>query len=64
MYVTSHISDTITTVCAVSGFESLQKLFAKSKSVIDKEGVPRFFIKALAELEDFTKEVSYTFRCQ
>jgi len=48
----------------LSGFESLQKLFAKSKSVIDKEGVPRFFIKALAELEDFTKEVSYTFRCQ
>ena len=41
------------------GFDSLQKLFAKSKSVIDAEGVPRFFIKALAELEDFTKEVSH-----
>lgn len=40
------------------GFESLQKLFAKSKSVIEVEGVPRFFIKALAELEDFTREVS------
>ena len=39
------------------GFESLQKLFAKSKSVIEVEGVPRFFIKALAELEDFTREV-------
>ena len=42
------------------GFESLQKLFAKSKSVIEVEGVPRFFIKALAELEDFTREVSHT----
>jgi len=35
-------------------------LFAKSKSVIDAEGIPRFFIKALTDLEDFTREVSHT----
>ena len=39
-------------------FESLQKAFAKAKSVVEKEGAtPRFYIRSLVELEDFVKEV-------
>ena len=38
--------------------ESLQKAFAKAKSVVEKEGAtPRFYIRSLVELEDFVKEV-------
>ena len=38
-------------------FENLTKAFEKAKRVIDKEGLPHFFIRHLAELEDFTAEV-------
>ena len=39
-------------------FESLQKAFAKAKSVVEKEGsTPKFYIRSLVELEDFVKEV-------
>ena len=39
-------------------FESLQKAFAKAKTVVEKEGAtPRFYIRSLVELEDFVKEV-------
>ena len=39
-------------------FESLQKAFAKAKSVVEKEGAtPKFYIRSLIELEDFVKEV-------
>lgn len=42
------------------GFDSLQKAFVKAKAVIDKEPeTPRFYIRALMELEDFVKEVSF-----
>ena len=41
------------------GFDSLQKAFHKAKTVIDKEPeTPRFYIRALMELEDFIKDVS------
>ncbi len=41
------------------GFDGLQKVFLKAKAVIDKEPeTPRFYIRALMELEDFVKEVS------
>ena len=59
MYVKFVVSMVMCLSCEL-GFESLQKLFAKSKSVIEVEGVPRFFIKALTELEDYTREVSHT----
>ena len=39
-------------------FENLGKAFSKAKSVVDKEGVPQFYIRGLTELEDFVKEVS------
>ena len=40
-------------------FENLGKAFSKAKSVIEKEGnIPQFFIRGLADLEDFVKEVS------
>ncbi|XP_067935019.1 eukaryotic translation initiation factor 3 subunit C-like [Watersipora subatra] len=40
----------------LSAFENLTKAFEKAKRVIDKEGLPHFFIRHLAELEDFTAE--------
>lgn len=44
----------------LSGFEDLQKAFQKAKaSVIDREEggkIPKFYIKTLAELEDFCNE--------
>lgn len=43
----------------VTEFDSLQKVFQKAKVVIDKEPeTPRFYIRALVELEDFVKDVS------
>uniref|UniRef100_A0A0B7BD44 Eukaryotic translation initiation factor 3 subunit C n=1 Tax=Arion vulgaris TaxID=1028688 RepID=A0A0B7BD44_9EUPU len=40
----------------LTDFESLIKAFEKARKVIDKEGVPRFYIRTLAELEDFINE--------
>ena len=42
-------------------FESLTKVFDKSKKVVEKEGVPRFYIRTIAELEDFANEVNTGF---
>ena len=51
----THTSHTV----YVAGFDSLQKVFLKAKAVIDKElETPRFFIRALMELEDYVKDVS------
>ena len=48
-----HVSD-----CRAAGFESLQKVFQKSKTVIEKEGgAPRFYLRSLIELEEFIKDV-------
>ena len=38
-------------------FENLGKAFTKAKAVVDKEGIPQFYIRSLTELEDFVKEV-------
>ena len=38
-------------------FENLGKAFSKAKAVVDKEGIPQFYIRSLTELEDFVKEV-------
>ncbi|MBN3316737.1 EIF3C factor, partial [Atractosteus spatula] len=38
-------------------FEQLCKAFLKSKTIVDKEGVPRFYIRLLADLEDYLNEV-------
>lgn len=38
-------------------FEALTKAYDKAKKVIDKEGIPRFYIRTLVELEDFVAEV-------
>uniref|UniRef100_A0A1I8FQV5 EIF-3c_N domain-containing protein n=1 Tax=Macrostomum lignano TaxID=282301 RepID=A0A1I8FQV5_9PLAT len=40
----------------LTDFEELVKKFEKSKKVIEAEGVPNFYIKCIAELEDFTNE--------
>ncbi|XP_027052968.1 eukaryotic translation initiation factor 3 subunit C-like [Pocillopora damicornis] len=37
-------------------FENLGKAFSKAKAVVDKEGIPQFYIRSLTELEDFVKE--------
>ena len=42
-----------------SAFETLQKAYTKSKSVVDQEGgAPKFYIKALTEVEDFVQKVN------
>ncbi|CAL1544574.1 unnamed protein product [Lymnaea stagnalis] len=40
----------------LTDFEGLIKAFEKARKVVDKEGVPRFYIKTLVELEDFINE--------
>ncbi|KAK3751829.1 hypothetical protein QZH41_013288 [Actinostola sp. cb2023] len=40
----------------IQEFENLGKAVNKAKSVIDKEGIPQFYIRSLANLEDFVKE--------
>ena len=42
----------------MTDFEDLGKAFEKAKKIIDKDGIPRFFIKSLVELEDFVNAVS------
>lgn len=39
-------------------FEDLGKAFEKARKVVDKEGIPRFYVRCLVELEDFVNEVS------
>uniref|UniRef100_A0A8C2Y0R5 Eukaryotic translation initiation factor 3 subunit C n=1 Tax=Capra hircus TaxID=9925 RepID=A0A8C2Y0R5_CAPHI len=38
-------------------FELLGKAYGKAKSIVDKEGVPRFYIRILADLEDYLNEL-------
>ncbi|XP_077303430.1 eukaryotic translation initiation factor 3 subunit C isoform X2 [Lithobates pipiens] len=38
-------------------FEQLGKAYMKSKNIIDKEGVPRFYIRLLSDLEDYLNEL-------
>ena len=38
-------------------FELLGRAYAKARGVLDKEGVPRFYIRLLADLEDYLNEV-------
>lgn len=40
-------------------FEDLGKSYEKSRKVIEREGIPRFFTRCLVELDDFVVEVSY-----
>ena len=49
--------------CTAAGFEALRKAYDKSKSVVLAEGVPGFYIRALAEMEDFVKEVRLSCVC-
>lgn len=39
-------------------FEQLCRAFLKSKTIVDKEGVPPFYIRLLADLEDYVNQVS------
>ncbi len=42
----------------LTDFEDLNKAFQKAKKVVEREGnIPRFYIRTLAELEDFVNEV-------
>lgn len=38
-------------------FEQLCRAFLKSKAIVDKEGVPQFYIRLLADLEDYLNQV-------
>ena len=35
----------------------MRKVYDKSKSVVETSGIPAFYVRALADLEDFVKEV-------
>lgn len=39
-------------------FEQLCRAFLKSKTIVDKEGLPSFYIRLLADLEDYLNQVS------
>lgn len=41
----------------LDNFESLCKLYSKSKNVIAKEGIPPFYVKNLVETNDYLNEV-------
>ncbi|KAI7796701.1 eukaryotic translation initiation factor 3 subunit C isoform X3 [Triplophysa rosa] len=38
-------------------FEQLCRSFLKSKTIVDKEGVPQFYIRLLADLEDYLNQL-------
>ncbi|RDD44309.1 Eukaryotic translation initiation factor 3 subunit C [Trichoplax sp. H2] len=38
-------------------FELLGKIYQKAKNIIDKTGIPKFYVKYLVELEDYIKEI-------
>jgi translation initiation factor 3 subunit C len=42
---------------ALEGFENMRKVYDKSKSVVETSGIPAFYVRALADLEDFVKEL-------
>jgi hypothetical protein len=39
-------------------FEGLSKSYDKARKVVDREGIPRFYLRCLVELMDFVNEVS------
>lgn len=41
----------------LTDFEDLGKAYDKTKKVVDKEGIPRFYIRTLSDLDDFISEV-------
>lgn len=52
------VGECICLIFVLAGFETLQKAFVKSKSVIEKEGAtPTFYIRTLVEMEDFISQV-------
>uniref|UniRef100_A0A673KD05 Eukaryotic translation initiation factor 3 subunit C n=2 Tax=Sinocyclocheilus rhinocerous TaxID=307959 RepID=A0A673KD05_9TELE len=38
-------------------FEQLCRAFLKSKTIVDKEGVPQFYVRLLADLEDYLNQL-------
>ncbi|XP_041347425.1 eukaryotic translation initiation factor 3 subunit C-like isoform X3 [Gigantopelta aegis] len=40
----------------LTDFESLGKAYEKARKVVDKEGIPRFFLQCLCELDDFVND--------
>ncbi|XP_027488558.1 eukaryotic translation initiation factor 3 subunit C-like [Corapipo altera] len=38
-------------------FELLGRAWAKAKGVVDREGTPRFYLRILADLEDYLNEL-------
>ncbi|KAF5900759.1 eukaryotic translation initiation factor 3 subunit C, partial [Clarias magur] len=38
-------------------FEQLCRAFFKSKAIVDKEGVPKFYVRLLADLEDYLNQL-------
>lgn len=38
-------------------FELLGRAFGKARGIVDKEGVPRFYVRILADLEDYLNEL-------
>ena len=40
-------------------FEELTRAFEKSRKVVERDGMPKFFIGSLIALEDFVNEVSF-----
>lgn len=47
-------------IVIVIEFENLQKAFLKSRNILDQDGgTPKFFIKAIVELEDFVQQVLF-----
>ncbi|XP_069840551.1 eukaryotic translation initiation factor 3 subunit C isoform X1 [Dendropsophus ebraccatus] len=38
-------------------FEQLGKAYIKAKNIVDKEGIPRFYIRLLSDLEDYVNEL-------
>ena len=50
-------SKKIKDICKVfEEFDQLTRVFAKSAKVVEKEGVPVFYIRTLVELEDFVNQ--------
>ena len=43
----------------VSEFETLGKAYDKARRVVESEGIPKFYLATLCELEDFINEASF-----
>lgn len=42
-------------------YENLTKEYDKSKNVVEREGIPNFYVKCLADLEDYLQQVCLFF---